>query len=183
MNIRIFLILLAIVAFSCRAPMKVYTTVDKTVDFSSYKTFNFYEIREEHLHIKEVNRRRLAMAIELELGYKGIKKVSENPDLLVNLYSSMNRREVTTTNQSAVGYYGAATPYGTGVGISVSPPSSYASSYTTGTVTFDLVDRLKNMLVLEGIATIDATDNDNADRIINYTVKKVFKDIPYKIKR
>ncbi|MDZ7606562.1 MAG: DUF4136 domain-containing protein [Cyclobacteriaceae bacterium] len=183
MKIRILIILLAIVAVSCSAPMKIYTTVDKTIDFSSYKTFNFYEIREEHLQIKEVNRRRLAMAIELELGYKGIKKVSENPDLLVNLFSSINRREVTTTQQSAVGYYGAATPYGMGVGISVSPPSSYASSYTTGSVTFDLVDSKENKLILEGIATIDATDNDDADRIINYTVKDVFKDIPDKIKR
>jgi len=174
MNIRILIVLLAIVAVSCSAPMKIYTTVDKTIDFSSYKTFNFYDIREEHL---------LAMAIELELGYKGIKKVTENPDLLVNLYSSINRRDVTTVNQSAVGYYGAATPYGMGVGISVSPPSSYASTYTTGTVTFDLVDRQENKLILEGIATIDATDNDDADRMINYTVKDVFKDIPDKVKR
>jgi len=183
MNVRILLLLLAFAAASCSAPMKVYTTSDKTVDFSKYKTFNFYEIREDQLQIKEVNRRRLAMAIELELGYKGIKKVSENPDLLVNLYSSLNRREVTTVNQSAVGYYGAATPYGMGVGISISPPSSYASSYTTGTVTFDLVDREKNTLVLEGIATIDANDTDDADRVINYTVKDVFKDIPDQIKR
>ena len=183
MKIRSLIYLFTIATLSCSAPMKIYTTYDKTVDFSSYKTFNFYEIKEEYLQIKEVNRRRLAMAIELELGYKGIKKVSENPDLLINLYSSINRREVTTTNQGGVGYYGAASPYGMGVGISISPPTSYSNTYTTGTVTFDLVDRKENKLILEGIATIDATQSDDADRMINYTVKDVFKDIPDKVKR
>ncbi len=183
MKITSLFTILTLAVASCSAPMKIYTTVDKTVDFSTYKTFNFYDIKEEHLPIKEVNRRRLAMAIELELGYKGMKRSVNDPDLLVNLYSAMNRREVTTSNTGGVGYYGAASPYGMGVGISISPPSSYASTYTQGTVTFDLVDRKENKLVLEGIATIDATDNDDADRIINYTVKDVFKDIPDQIKR
>jgi hypothetical protein len=183
MNIRILFLLFVLAAVSCSAPMKVSSNIDKSVDFSKYKTFNFYEIKEEHLPIKEVNRRRLVMAIELELGYKGIKKISENPDILVNLYSAINRREAMSSgNQSNVGYYGAASPYGTGVGISVSPNAN-VSSYTKGTVVFDLVDRVENKLVLESIATIDATDNDDADRIINYTVRDVFKDIPDKIKR
>jgi hypothetical protein len=92
----------------CSSSLKVYSEYDKKVDFSQYKTFSFYEIKEEHLKMKEVNRRRLAMAIELELGMKGIKRNIDNPDLLVNLYSFINRKEnvTTTTNQNAVGYYG-----------------------------------------------------------------------------
>jgi len=168
---------------SCSTPIKVFTTADKTVDFSSYKTFDFYEITEQQLPLKEVNRRRLAMAIELELGYKGIKRSVNDPDLLVNLYSAMNRREVTGGNTGGVGYYGAAMPYGAGVGISVSPPSSFSTTYTRGTVKVDLVDRQENRLVVRGIATIDARENDNAVRMINYTVKDVFKDIPDQIKR
>jgi hypothetical protein len=168
---------------SCSSSLKVYTTHDKNTDFSSYKTFDFYEIKEEHLQLKEVNRRRLAMAIELELGYKGIKRSSNNPDLLVNLYSLINRTENTMTSGSSVGYYGAASPYGTAIGISVSPPRNYSSYYTTGSVTIDLVDHKQNKLVLEGVAKIDATEGDDADRMINYTVKKVFEKIPDVAKR
>lgn len=166
----------------CSSALKVHSEYDKKTDFSQYKTFDFYEIKEEHLQMKEVNRRRLAMAIEVELGMKGIKRNINKPDLLVNLYSFINRKEnlSVTANQSAVGYYGAATPYGAGIGVSVSNPKAYSSYYTKGTVTFHVVDRAKNKLVLEGLAQIDATDSDDADRIINYTVKKVFKPIPYK---
>lgn len=176
------LIALVFVINSCSSSLKVYSEHDKKTDFSQFKTFNFYEIKEEHLAMKEVNRRRLAMAIEVELGMKGIKRNINDPDLLVNLYSFINRKESTTTtsNQSAVGYYGAATPYGTSIGVSVSSPKSYSSYYTKGTVTFHVVDRKRNKLVLEGLAKIDATEGDDADRIINYTVKKVFKPIPYK---
>jgi hypothetical protein len=174
-------LLIALIFQNCSSSLKVYSEHDKKVDFSQYKTFDFYEIKEEHLEMKEVNRRRLAMAIELELGMKGIKRNINDPDLLVNLYSFINRKEnvTSTTNQSALGYYGAASPYGTAIGVSVSPPRSYSSYYTTGTVTFHLVDRKENKLVLEGIAKIDASETDDADRIINYTVKKVFKPIPY----
>ena len=178
MKIRITLFaILAVLMYNCSSSIKVYTTKEKDVDFTSYKTFDFYEIKEEHLMMKEVNRRRLAMAIELELGMKGIKRSINDPDLLVNLYSMINRAENLNADQSSVGYYGAASPYGTAIGISVSPGNN-TKYYTKGTVTIDLVDRKQNKLILEGVAKIDAGDGEDADRMINYTVKKVFKDIP-----
>lgn len=164
--------------FQCGSSVKVYTTKDKDADFSKYKTFNFYEINEEHLNLKEVNRRRLAMAIELELGRKGIKRTTENPDLLVNVFSEVNRTQTTNTSTGGVGYYGAASPYGTSIGISVSPPRNYVENYVNGTVTIDLVDRKQNKLVLEGVTKVDAGDNADADHMINYAIEKVFSEIP-----
>jgi hypothetical protein len=166
---------------SCSSALKVYSSSDKKTDWSQYKTFDFYEINEEHLQMKEVNRRRLAMAIELELGMKGMRRNTNNPDLLINLYSFLNRKEYlsTTSYESPVGYYGAASPYGTTIGISVSPSKAYSGYETYGTVTFHLVDRKENNLVLEGLAKIDASETDDAERAINYTVKKVFSPIPY----
>ncbi len=165
----------------CSSGLKVYSETDKNVDWSQYTTFDFYEIQEEHLQMKEVNRRRLAMAIELELGMKGMRRNTNSPDLLVNLYSFLNRKEYlsTTSHESAVGYYGAASPYGASIGISVSPSKAYSGYETNGTVTFHLVDRKENKLVLEGLAKIDASETDDAERAINYTVKKVFAPIPY----
>ncbi len=178
MKIKFALALTLIIAInSCSSSVKIYTSHDKDADFLSYKTFDFYEIKEEHLKMKEVNRRRLAMAIELELGMKGMKRSINDPDLLVNLYSMINRAENMNSTQSNVGYYGAASPYGTAIGISVSPGSN-SQYYTKGTVTIDLVDRKQNKLVLEGIAKVDAGEGEDADRMINYTVKKIFKKIP-----
>ena len=171
-------IILTFAIYSCSSSLKVYTTHDKNADLGSYKTFDFYEIKEDHLKMKEVNRRRLAMAIEIELGMKGMKRSINDPDLLVNLYSMINRAENLNTQTSSVGYYGAASPYGTAIGISVSPQGKYSEYYTKGTVTIDLVDRKQNKLVLEGVAKVDAGSGEDADRMINYTVKKVFAEIP-----
>jgi hypothetical protein len=178
-----FFLLLALFIYSCSNSLKIYTTHEKSADFNSYKTFDFYEIKEEHLRMKEVNRRRLAMAIELELGMKGIKRNINEPDLLVNLYSMMSRSENLNANSSAVGYYGAASPYGTSIGISVSNPGNNTPYYTKGSVTIDLVDRKQNQLILEGVAQVDAGAGEDADRMINYTVKKIFKEIPDAVKR
>ena len=174
------LLIISLLISSCSSALKVYTTHDKSIDFSSYKTFNFYEVKEEYLKMKEVNRRRLAMAIELELGMKGIKRSVNDPDLMVNLYSLLNRTENTTstTYNDGMGYYGGVSPYGASIGVSVSP-GSYSEYYTQGSVTLDLVDRKANKLVLEGVAKIDAGDGEDADRVINYAVKKMLADIPY----
>ena len=169
--------ILTLFMYNCNNSLKIYSTKDKEADFASYKTFNFYEISEKHLNLKEVNRRRLAMAIELELGMKGVKRSINDPDLLVNVYSLINREENINADQSTVGYYGAATPYGVGIGVSVSPGNN-SQYFTKGTVTIDLVDRKQNKLVLEGVAKIDAGDGEDADRMINYTVKKIFAEYP-----
>lgn len=87
------------------------------------------------------------------------------------------------SNTGGVGYYGAASPYGTSIGISVSSPGSHSQYYTKGTVTIDLVDRKQNILVLEGVAKVDASDGDDADKMINYFVKKTFEEIPEAGKR
>lgn len=180
-KLTIFLFSLWIYLAGCSSPLKVYSTYDKKTDFSTYKTFDFFETNEEHLNMKEVNRRRLSMAIELELGKKGMRRSMNEPDLLINLYSYINRIEntVNTGNQSRVGYYGAATPYGTAIGISVSPPKSFSAYNATGVVTVHLVDRERNQLVLEGLVKVDATESDDADRMINYSVEEIFKPIPY----
>ena len=178
-------IIITLLFSGCSSSTKVYTTYDKKVDFSSYKTFDFYEIKEEYLHMKEVNRRRLEMAIELELGMKGIKKSVNNPDLMVNLYSILNRTENTTTSSTypySGGYYGGASPYGGTIGVSVSPGNN-SQYYTEGSVTVHLVDRKENKLVLEGVAQIDAGEGEDADRLINYTVQKFLADIPYPKKK
>ena len=181
----VLLLFTFVLLYSCSSPLKVYTSQVDDVDFKSYKTFDFYEIKEEHLRLKEVNRRRLAMAIEVELGMKGIKRSINEPDLLVNVFSLINRTENTApeNNTSAVGYYGAASPYGTSIGISVSPPAKYSEYYAQGSITVDLVDRKQNRLILEGVAKVDAGSGDDADAMINYTVKEIFKKIPYPSKK
>lgn len=182
----IVLVLVVFVLTNCSSTLKVKTDIDETIDLGQYETFDFYQIKEENDPLGELTWRRILMAIELELGEKGIKKTSD-PDLLINLYSLSTKREQTTVQNYGTGmnYYGGMyggyyMPYGYGVGFSYSPNAyAYSTSYRDGTFIIDVIDRKRKELVMQSIVTssheVSSTDSD---RRINYAVKKIFAKIP-----
>ncbi len=170
----------------CSDSLQVKTNYDESVDFSQYKTFDFYQIKEENGSLGELTWRRILMAIEQELGKKGIKK-SNDPDLLINLYALSNIRQETTVNNNGVTYFGGMyggyyMPYGAGFGISYSPNvTTSTTAYREGTFVVDVIDRHKKQLVLQGIVNSSAEVNPrDSDRRINYAVRKIFAKIPEK---
>ena len=55
MKITTFLSLIIIsLLFGCSSSLKVYTTHEKDVDFTTYKTFDFYEIKEIRNELTEI---------------------------------------------------------------------------------------------------------------------------------
>ncbi len=170
----------------CSSSLQVKTNYDESADFSQYKTFDFYQIKEENHPLGELAWRRILMAIEQELGKKGIKK-SNDPDLLINLYSLSNLRQETTVQNNGVTYFGGMyggyyTPYGAGFGISYSPNvTSSTTTYREGTFIVDVIDRHKKQLVLQAIVnSSNEVNSRDSDRRINYAVKKIFAKIPDK---
>lgn len=186
-KLSIFLVLVVALGLTnCSSTLKVNTQYDDAVDLSKYKTFDFFQVKEENESLGELTWRRILMAIELELGKKGIKK-SNDPDLLVNLHSMSNIRQETTVQNNGISYYGGMyggyyMPYGAGFGITYSPNvDSYTTTYREGTFIVDLIDRHEKKLVLQSIITSSSEVNSkDADRRINYAVKKIFDKIPDK---
>ena len=183
----IAVVLFALGIASCSSTLNVKTEFDKEVDFTKYKTFDFYQLKEENEKMDMLTKQRVLMAIEQELGKKGIKK-SNAPQVLINIYTLISRRQgAVVYNPGGVntsvgmgmygGYYGG---YGGGFGVSYSAPSqSYIKGYSKGQFIVDMVDRTNMQLVLQGVVTSESEEgNKDQQRRIDYAVRKIFADIP-----
>ncbi|MBA6154070.1 DUF4136 domain-containing protein [Gelidibacter maritimus] len=138
--------LLLVVATSCSS-VRVAADYDKNANFNEYKTFAFFKTGIDKAEISDLDKRRILRAIESELMAKGFTK-SENPDLLVSIFTK-SRDKVNVYN-NAYGYG----PYGYGWGWS---PYYWNSGYnsvstsTEGTLYVDLIDAKKKELVWQGM--------------------------------
>ena len=132
---------------SCSS-IKVVADYETTTDFTQYKTFAFYKKGIDKAEISDLDKRRILKAVEAELMAKGFTK-SENPDVLVNIFTK-SRRKVDINNNNfgyGNGYYGwYPWYYGPNYGTTI-------SEYTEGTLFIDLIDANKKELAWQGIGS------------------------------
>lgn len=141
---------------SCTS-VKVATDYDKNVSFDTYKTFAFFKTGIDKAEINDLDKRRILRAIESEMLAKGFTK-SENPDLLVSLFTK-SRKKVDVYN-NAYGMWG----WGWGWGWNPwmwGPPygGNMVSTSTEGVLYVDLIDANKKELVWQGTGTGYLTQN------------------------
>jgi hypothetical protein len=138
-------VLVTLVITSCSS-VRVASDFDKNADFNSYNSFAFYKAGIDKAEISDLDKRRILRAIESELLKKGMTK-SENPDLLVSIFTK-SRERINIHNNG----YG---PYGYGWGWSPYYWNSYAhvSHSTEGSLYIDLIDANKNELIWQGMGT------------------------------
>lgn len=135
--------LVLFVAGSC-CSVRVYTDYDKNADFGQYKTYAFYKSGIDKVEISDLDKKRIMRAIEETMTAKGFTK-SENPDLLVNIFTKARQQVDVNTYNAGWGYgwgYGW-NPYIWGGNTSV-------NTYTEGTLFIDLIDARKKELVWQG---------------------------------
>ena len=77
-----FIILLLSLSIVSCGSVKVQNDYDKTVNFESYKTYNYY--KDMNTGLSELDNKRLFSMLEEGLAQKGITK-SDNPDFLIYL--------------------------------------------------------------------------------------------------
>jgi hypothetical protein len=149
------LVVLFVTASSCSS-INVVADYDTSTDFSQYKTFAFYKKGIEKVDISDIDKRRILKDIETELLAKGLT-ISEDPDLLVNIFTK-SRRKVDIYSNNYGGFYGGGYYgwypwyYGPNFGTTV-------SEYTEGTLFVDLIDAKKKDLVWQGIGSGGLTTN------------------------
>ena len=78
-------VLLLFVLGSC-CSVRVATDYDKNVDFGQFKTYAFYKNGIDKVEISDLDKKRILRAIDEVMASKGFTK-SENPDLLVNIFT------------------------------------------------------------------------------------------------
>lgn len=168
--------LISVVCFlflvSCDA-VRVYSDYDKKVDFAQFKTFAFYKQGIDKVEISDLDKRRILHAIEDQMLAKGFTK-SENPDLLVNIFTKS--REQVNINQFNAGWgYGWGfgwNPWGFG-------GQTIVSTSTEGTLFIDLIDTKKKEMVWQGEGQGELTRNiDKKDENIKVFVTKILSQYP-----
>ena len=181
--IKIIPVLFFFILSSCGSSISVYSDFDKTVDFSQYKTYAFHKKGIEKVQISDLDKKRILNAIDNELVKKGMAK-SENPDLLVNIFTK-ERQEVDLN--SYYDYWGYGWGYGhgwRGYSYGYGYPyywggHPYVSTEIEGTLFIALIDAKKNELVWQGEGVGYLTqDHSKKEALINEFVAKILAQYP-----
>ena len=170
---------------ACASGPSIKTDYDPNVDFSKYRTFNFYaplgiESPNYSSILGQIFRDSLTRQMELK-GYT----LSDNPDLMLNVSAILeDKTKVTTYNDPMRGgYYGYRAGYyapwrGYGYGT-----STHVRQYTEGTVNVDMVDAKAKRMVWEGIAVGRVDEKRSKAEVrqaIESGVQEMFADYPFR---
>ncbi|MBJ7880236.1 DUF4136 domain-containing protein [Gelidibacter salicanalis] len=173
--IKVVPILMLFVLMASCSSVKVASDYDKNANFNQYKTFAFYKTGIDKAEISDLDKRRILRAIESELMAKGFTK-SENPDMLVSIFTK-SRDKVNVYNNN----YGYG-PYGYGWGWSPyywNSGYSSVSTSTEGTLYVDLIDANKKELVWQGMGIGFISQNmEKKEERIKEFVAKIMEKYP-----
>ncbi len=174
-----------LVLSACASQPNIKSDYDPSVDFSKYKTFNFYKpMGIENPNYSSLLGQMFRDSITREMEQRGYT-LAENPDLLMNVSARMeDKTRVTTYNQPMYGgYYGYRSGFydpwmGYGYGT-----QTHVSQYTEGTINIDMVDASAKRMVWEGVAVGKVTgdkSNEEARVAINSGVTEMFANYPFR---
>lgn len=177
------LLVVLFVVTSCSS-VRVATDYDKNANFNNYKTFAFFKSGIDKAEINDLDKRRILRAIETELLAKGFTK-SENPDLLVSIFTKSNQRvDVYNNNWGMGGWgwggfgpWGMGGFYGPGWGWGWNQPN--VSTSVEGVLFVDLLDANKKELVWQGMGSGFLSRNmEQKEERIQEFVSKIMEKYP-----
>jgi Domain of unknown function (DUF4136) len=168
----LFTLTILVSMISCSS-IKVLSDKDDSVDFTKYKTYQYYGWAEEsNKLLTRFDQERIEAAFGEELDKRGLSHVEENGDLIITLYIVTEKKTKTTANTTTMGgFYGYGGYYGFGPAYGWGPASSHTTyneyDYTVGTLIIDVYDATDKKLVWESVAkgTIDENTKGREERI------------------
>lgn len=170
-----YLTLYLLISFGC-SPVKILKT-DKADGFllANYKSFDFVPVTFNGVESPSFNTRVAWLKEEIvkQLTQRGLQQSSADPDLLVNIGIVIEEKTQTreTTIRDAPMYMGQRNYTWQSQEIPV-------GTYNEGTVTVELVDRVKNDMVWEGVASsVVQKKNEASKQNIAEGMEKLFAQI------
>ena len=169
---KLFILLCLGILISCSS-VKVVSDYDTKVDFSTYKTFAFYKKGIDKASVSDLDKKRIMRAIENELIEKGFTK-SENPDLLISIFTKSREQVNVTDNNLGYGFGWGYNPWFFG------STNLNINQYTEGTLFIDFIDKNKNELIWQGIGSgaMKMSNIDKKEERINEFVNKIILAYP-----
>lgn len=171
---------------SCSSSVKVTSDYDKSVDFTKFKTFEYYGWAQESDRIlNQLDKDRIEKAFADEFYKRGLSYVKEGGDLIVTLFIVVEQKTEQTAHTTNMGggyggyggYYGHGPGYGWGGGYSTTTVSEY--NYAVGTLVCDVYDKAGEKLIWEGIGSGTVDENPQSrDKNIPKAVAKIMYNYP-----
>ena len=179
------LIIMSVVLTSCATGLTVRSDIDPTVDFSQYKTYNFFEpMGIEGGYNSPIFGEHFRSALGGELARRRYQ-TSDKPDLLINVTIRSDdkvRMRSFTSPYMTGGYYGrpGGAYGGSAVGVGISAGRS-AQLTTEASVFIDFVDFEQHKVVWQGVMVIDVNDKvaQQLRDAIYTSVNEVLKQYPH----
>lgn len=181
-GIAVFLMTMMLCATASAEKIRVH--YDKSVDFSKYKTYGWAPVGAVAHPMLALD---VVGAVDQEMAARGLTKVPSNPDLLVQIYGSVDSEVSMTSNNPIYNATGGIPPFDpsmTSPGNSLYWDGYYGNSTVVvhpGQLVVDLIDAKAKKLVWRGMGS--EAISSNPDKLMdeaNSTVTKMFKDYPVK---
>ena len=174
--------LVAALLSACASGPNVIANRAPNFDLMNYRTFDFMQpLSTDNGNIRTIMSTHMMAAAERELELAGLRRSSDNPDLLVNFMVST--RETLSSRPSSnvsVGFRGSR--YGTwgGYSVGVGTSTNDIVQRTEGTVAIDIVDAAQNTLVWEGALSGRVTDRvrENLEPALDKAVTDILAEFP-----
>jgi hypothetical protein len=157
--------------------ISVNTDFDNQVDFTKLSTYNWMQAPEDpaadiqkELATNTLVEGRVKRAVDEQLAAKGIRKTTEDPDMLVAFHTGVQDK----VNVQSWGY-GYGWGWGPG-GVNVS-----TVHYQEGSLILDFIDPKTNKLVWRGVATKvlpEKTTPEKSEKTIRQAVEKILEKYP-----
>ncbi|WP_322545200.1 DUF4136 domain-containing protein [Elizabethkingia miricola] len=172
--IRFLPLLLSLFFIASCSAVNVATDYDKTVDFTKYKTYNYWETDTAKDELSDLDKKRVFSAIDEQMILKGYSK-NDNPDFLINLVT--DSKEIQNVN-TYYGGYSFRRNWGWGIGGS----NQTVSTSTEGILYIDILDAKKNELIWQGKGTgLLADSMEEKDKRAKMFVSQILKKFPSKV--
>lgn len=173
-TIQLIPVLLLFALASCSS-VRVNADYDKKASFDSYKTFAYLKSGVDKAEISDLDKKRILYAIDEVLQTKGFSK-SENPDVLVSIFTKESER-VDVYNNAGFGWgFGWGGPYW-GMGY------NNVSTTPEGVLLIDIIDAKTKELVWQGQGAGYLTTNpEKKDARIKEFVSKILEQYPPQLK-
>lgn len=165
------IILLVSILASC-SPIRVNTDYDKTTNFDSYKSYNYYT--PINTGLSELDTKRLMVALDAKMQSRGFT-LSDSPDFVINIQS--NEYQESQRNNVGVGLGGGGGNVGGGISIGI--PVGQAD--VNRQIIFDFVDDSKSGLFWQAVSESSYNPNtkpEQREAQLQAIVEKVLSKYP-----
>ena len=178
-----------LILFSSCSSLKVYSDVDPTVDFTKYKSLEYYGWAEESDNLlTQLDKDRIETAFGEEFKKRGIEVVESGGDMIVTLFIVVEQKKGATAHTTSMGgayggyyggYYGYGPGYGWGGGNTTTTFEEY--DYVVGTLIISVYDAEKDELIWEAVGKKEVDENPKKrEKNVPKTVAKIMEKYPVK---